>query len=586
MMAHWSLGIDIGTAYTKVVGLDKRGEPVLVKRVPTPPTGFGGGEAQQVVNQLDALAPFALHQADIAACVPSQFVNSTVVTLPRMPGKDLASAAVYEARRTMIPRPGPEALFECQVVEEQNGDPTKAKVLVIKTERQGLEERFNLLKQAGLVPKVITTSSFALLHAVSPADRRKGSLAMVHLGARTLDVITAKDGQQRFFRSLNLGCRDMVPEMAKALRVSEQEAERLLLDSGTPDPAASTPAPSPDPRLQTVRPAIQSYLERIVTEIRRSFTYYRQESGERVDTILLSGGGVLIQNLFPYLTQHIGGDLKLCDPFYGLHHKEAAPGLEDLAALGPLYTAAYGLAQIAAAPPHSRETVNFLPRELRWHERRATKTVLGLQIGMGLLVSLGAAWLVTEGRAASIRSAIRTHQATYASLQPVLTQHQHLSHRQRWLEARLAFITRLANTQPDLPAILEGIVRALPERIALTELTVSGPNRLSSEAAPPASQLAPPVGWSPATASPLGRGRADAEGPWRLSVTGTLQAHYEAALNLLERLKSRLEPSPYFSDVAVQLPRPEMLQPRTVGEGVVELTQPQSFAFTLTATVR
>lgn len=553
-MATWYLGIDIGTAYTKLVGLDRRGMPVLVKSLPTPTAGPDVGEAPafdaaQLVRALEAASPQAPQQARIATCLHSRFVNAILVSLPNMPQKELAAAAVYEARRTMIPAPGPQALFEYQVLENTVDGQPKLELLVIKTERQGLEERLNPLKEAGLMPAIITPSSLALLRALSPDERRLDSLGMVHLGSRTLDVAAATRGKQRFFRSINLGCGEMSAALAAGGRMAEPEAERFLMTTGIPD--ASDPA----------RQAIQPYLDRLVTEIRRSLTFYRQESEERVETLFLSGGGVLIPNLVAYLKQHIGGDLRLCDPFVELRRKEGV-SLEVIADHAPLYATAFGLAQIASDPPRKGDTVNFLPAPAPWGARRLAKPAVWLRIGVGLLAALGAGWLLTEARAAALRSRLRAQQAAYATLQPALMQQQGLLARQQRLEARLGFLEGLSRSHPAIPAMLEDLARRLPEPVTLTELTIS--------------QLQAPA---PA-------GGAGQAGSWKLLFKGMVRAHYEEALGLLERLNRSLSQSPHFSEVVVEAPNVETLQPRSIGENQVELTASREFAFAVTAAVR
>lgn len=574
-MAAWSLGIDIGTAYTKLVGLDAHGLPVLVASVSTP-RWLASGEGAQATAQLlaglleSAQAP-ALHQARISTCVQSRFVTSTVVRLPQMPGKDLLTAAVFEARRTMIPAPGPQALFACQTVEDKPGDQASPEVLVVKTERQGLEERLALCRNAGILPRLITTSSVALLHTLPPRDRRNESLVMVNIGAETLDVVVAKRGMPRFFHNITLGCRQMSREIAGALRITDQEAERLLLTSGLPDPAAPAAAEGLDPRLAAAQPMMQSYLERTVTEIRRSLTFYRQESGERVNVIILSGGGALIPNLFPYLMQHLGGELRLCDPFSDLRHKDI-PALEGAVDHGPLYATAYGLAWLMADPQQKRQAINFLPAEVRQRERRLVKTAVGFWIGLGLVISLGLGWLVTEARAATVRATLRRLQATYPSLESSLARQQHLTQRQQRLQTRRALIDELSKTQPAIPAILKGVVRALPERVILTELMMSGH--------PPGTATAHPASSQP------GRDGARPAEAWQLLLKGVVQAHYEEAIHQLEELKTRLEQVPQLSEIIVTLPRVETLQPYSIGEDMVELTKLRAFAFTATATLR
>jgi type IV pilus assembly protein PilM len=596
-------GLDIGTHLTKIIRVDGHRHLLDAKCIPTPVEEKVAGEPKVVLERLfqainEAVPLRHLQEAFVATSISSRLVTSTVVTLPLMPGGDVPGAAVFEARTKMLSPPGPDAVFEVAILEKKTQQTPRIEAMVSTVEKQVLQELLDAFRLVRIIPRLITHSSFSLVHALSGELAQREGLCIIQMGGSTIDVIIAKRGRPRFSRSMNFGCQQMVRDIATASHLAWNEAERLLLTEGVAEvseaqrpPASQGTAPPP------VTSIVQSYLERIVTEVRRSLIFTREEYGERVETILLSGGGSLIRNLLPYLEKKIGGELRILDPFKDLDISRSS--LEVTTTQGPLYANACGLAQILSEPKKGREVVNFIPADVKRLARKSVTAMVGVYAGFAVIAVLIAGWWDQQHDLQSLKGDFDRRQAEYQELRRYLDQHKEVGQRERRIQELTALVERLKKSQPDLIAIFQEIARSVPEKVTLTEVSLEEKGSTSSTRRSTGRRRVAPTSDLEGEPSPLAlnrpspiaeEGQAPSESKsrstketWGLTLKGEMVERFEVASALAERWKTQLERSPTLTRVTLTLPSLGKLAPRFVGQGDVELTPPAKFSFTLTA---
>ena len=162
----------------------------------------------------------------------------------------------------------------------------------------------------------------------------------------------------------------------------------------------------------------------MVSEFRRSLIFYKEESGERVERILFSGGGILLKNFLPYLDKNIGGGLQILDPLKTIviqPHKSKA-SLDKITPEASLYASACGLAQILCEARRKEETVNFLPLEFKKREQRLIRLVLAVQVGFLFIFALISGWMNAQGKAQRLQASLTGINAEYQALKPFISQ--------------------------------------------------------------------------------------------------------------------------------------------------------------------
>jgi type IV pilus assembly protein PilM len=102
--------------------------------------------------------------------------------------------------------------------------------------------------------------------------------------------------------------------IGQSLNLSFEEAEKIKKEKGVIRVEKdATPVAPTTMRIYNV---IIPVLTELITEIQRSFDYYRSRyRGESVDLIILSGGTARFKNIDAYIANELGIQCQIADPF-------------------------------------------------------------------------------------------------------------------------------------------------------------------------------------------------------------------------------------------------------------------------------
>ena len=142
-------------------------------------------------------------------------------------------------------------------------------------------------------------------------------VALIDMGAATTDIVIEREGQFRFTRPLNIGGNDITLAIGSAFKQNFTDAERIKRERGF--------APSGDPQADGQGgEVVGNVLQRMVSEIVRSFAYFRSlPGGGQVNRVILCGGGACLRNIIPYMQRQLGLEVRIAQPLAGL---AVAPG--------------------------------------------------------------------------------------------------------------------------------------------------------------------------------------------------------------------------------------------------------------------
>ncbi|MGQ9779588.1 MAG: type IV pilus assembly protein PilM [Bacillota bacterium] len=352
-MARSCVGLDIGTSAIKVVELTRKGDKCLLTRVGVTSLPMGaieGGMVRDIATVAQILARLLketrIKTKRVMAAVAGQAVIVRSLKFPSMPRHELAQAVRFEAER-YIPFPAEEAAMDFDVTGE-NPETNEIEVMLVAAQRGVVESHVQTLRAVGLQPIIVDVQPFALvrsLHMYLMDSLAMGSpmnVAFLDIGAGTTDLVIFRDEVLRFTRIIPIGGNYFTRAIAGRLGVSEEEAEAMKIAHGQVilEPEAGLDN-SQDAQLSSVITAVAGEL---VTEIRRSFDYFRLQSREDISRVVATGGGIMLRNLVGYLEHELGLRIEIGDPLERLHpnSRNCAPHL--LPGAGPIFSVAIGLA--------------------------------------------------------------------------------------------------------------------------------------------------------------------------------------------------------------------------------------------------
>ena len=350
------IGIDIGSAFLKVVQLKRRNGKAILETYGELALGpYAGAVVGQATN---------LPGAKIAEALKDLFKEANVTTLqsgislplgasllsfmemPVLDEKQLARMIPIEARK-YIPVPISEVTLDWWVVpkevksggddEDSSRAPISAdashdttSVLVVAIHNEVINKYKEVVAGAGLQNNFFELEVFSTARATFGGHT--GTTMILDFGAGSTKLAVIERGIIKSQHIVNRGSQDITRALAQSLGVSIEKAEEMKrsigLDGEGDDKKVS------DTMLLT--------LEDIFSEANRVLLNYQRKYNKTIGNVVLAGGGVLLKGLHGLATKSMETDVVFADPFTKV---EAPAFLEPvLKDAGPEFAVAIGLA--------------------------------------------------------------------------------------------------------------------------------------------------------------------------------------------------------------------------------------------------
>ena len=364
------LGVDVDSNSVKIVELkNEAGRPRLVTygfldreidKVEGKDNTDSKNETAKLIKQVAKQAQVTTTKAITA--LPAYSVFSSILNLPGMTKKDLASAVKWEAKK-VIPLPIEDMILDWKILEDFNGEqlvdqkenngfdgngndefkrkgflkikskaPKKyTKILLTAAPKDLVKRYIDIFKVSGLNLLSLDTESFALIRSLVGND--KSALMIVDIGSVVTNISVVVNSIPILNRSIDVGGLTITKAIANSLNVSLSRAEQFKYDIGM----------SPDRKGQgSVPKTIEQTLIPIVDELRYSINLYKNQGQKNIEKVILTGGSSLLLNLPEYLSNLLGLRIFLGDPWARvIYPEELKPVLDEI---GPRFSVAIGLA--------------------------------------------------------------------------------------------------------------------------------------------------------------------------------------------------------------------------------------------------
>jgi type IV pilus assembly protein PilM len=336
------IGIDIGSSSVKLVQLKEvRGGYQLVNfgMAPLPPEAIVDNtvmDSAAVAGVIRGLVESRkVKTKNVATSISGHSVIIRKILLPIMTEEELESSIQWEAEQ-YIPFEISEVNLDFQILGTDASDPSQMNVLLVAAKKDNVNDYLALLRESGLVPVVMDVDCFAVTnvfeagYGVSEHD----SVALVDLGASSMNVNILKGGMPVYTRDIQLGGNIYNEELQKRLGLSSEDAEMVKL-------GGEVTGVSPE----SVAAVIEDATAALTTDIQRSLDFFSASSAdERPRLVYVTGGVTKVPAIRTSLAQRLGVDVQLIDPWRQISANRKDFDPDYLQAVGPLFTVAVGLA--------------------------------------------------------------------------------------------------------------------------------------------------------------------------------------------------------------------------------------------------
>jgi len=398
------------------------------------------------------------------------------ILLPLIPEKEWPEAVAWEARN-QSQLPLEQCLYGYHVLgrtTDRDGIEKTAVLLAIIPEETALS-LLDICKDAGLQPVGLTIIPVALWKLILLDGLPQAELA-VHLdiGAQTTQMLFFREGKLQFTREILTGGQAVTEALIGSvisgtarLDLNEQAAEALKREIGIPSDQDLTPLSfqgieiPPGQIAAMMRPA----LERLLTEIHRSFDYYHEQFGPaHWEGVTLSGGGTLLKNLIPFLSQGLGAKVEKIDPFRGLQMSPTLP-TADLREIGPCLAVATGL------PLQRGPQLDLLPPRIKREQKMKVVRALSKAAAVVALLAVTFLFLLAQVQSYYYRSALAGRKIESSNLKPLVEDWERMMGLKDATARKLEIYEQLVLREPMMHAVLKEISRLTPKEIQLTEIS-------------------------------------------------------------------------------------------------------------------
>ncbi len=312
------LGVDIGSSNIKVAQLRSKDNQIILETYGLVNTSYqiAGKDSANSIKQTGEVLKTLLQKAGVTvnkavASLPNNSVFTSVIELPKLPEAELKPAVEFEAKK-YVPLPLQEVALSWSIIEDKKapekssvftnfkgvGD-ARIKVLLTAVPNTVIDGYLKVFQIAGLEIEALEIEALALIRSLIGEDMNSNLL--IDIGAKSTSVNLVDSGYLRLSKNINVGGDTVTTSLAQSLSVNFARAEQFKKDFGLAGASSQIP--------QVIRPI----LDIIKNETSQLINLF-ESRGQRIDKVILTGGGSKLPNLKEYLST-LGKPVIAADPW-------------------------------------------------------------------------------------------------------------------------------------------------------------------------------------------------------------------------------------------------------------------------------
>jgi type IV pilus assembly protein PilM len=324
------LGIDIGSYSVKIVQLKQVGEKwTLVKYASALATNPDSAETTLIEKKqiaVDAIKKIIAEQKiltkDSVTSVAGSSVIVRYVKFPKLNSEQLSKTIQFEAE-PFIPFPIQDVNISFQILGDVTEDGAqKMETILVAAKKDIIQNKIDILLEAGLKPVVVDVDSFAIENALSinaTPEELKQVYLVINCGTTTTNISIIEDGTSRVVRDVLTASSSFTKAIQRNLQTDWKQSEDKKMKFGilvTPEQKEEALAKGNDEALQ-ISTILMSPAKELVAECQRSIDFFQTQSATEkpINKIYLCGAGGLLNGLDKYIEAQVHIPVEILNPF-------------------------------------------------------------------------------------------------------------------------------------------------------------------------------------------------------------------------------------------------------------------------------
>jgi type IV pilus assembly protein PilM len=280
------VGLDIGTNSIKLVEVEESKGGVRLKNfgiTPIPKDSIVNGAIvnhDAVVSAIQQLlSNLKVKTRDAVSSVSGHPVIIKKISMPQTTDDEMEESIKFEAEQ-YIPFDLDEVNIDYQILAVEEGKTDHMSVMLVAAKKVMISDYVKVLTDAGLNPVILDIDVFALENAyeVNYQSDEPQAVALIDIGASTININIIKAGLSAFTRDIFLGGNQITEEIQKHFGISFDEAEALKISGDINNPEFGG------------KEIVKKVCDSMVAEIQKSLDFYSSTTYEQIARIYLSGG--------------------------------------------------------------------------------------------------------------------------------------------------------------------------------------------------------------------------------------------------------------------------------------------------------
>jgi len=336
-----TVGLDIGSSLVKMVEVDhSKSKPVLTKYgiVKLPPEAIVEGEMMDrslVIEGIqECMTKAGISQKEVATAVSGRAVIVKKVVMDKMNPDDAKEAIFWEAEQH-VPFDIDDVCLDFQILKEDVGA-NQMEILLVAAKKEMVNAHAGIIRDAGLNPRIIDVDSFAVQNAVEATGGGGGQVTgLINIGTDVTNINIVQNHIPYFTRDLSVGSNVFLEAIQRNLGVDFEHADAML---------SGQAAIEDEEHFHRI---IAEAADEISMGIERSMSFLKTAGdAEKIDEVILSGGGARIPGLKDILSEKHGVEFKVNQAIQQIERADNLfeGGGDNIDTVGPLLTVALGLA--------------------------------------------------------------------------------------------------------------------------------------------------------------------------------------------------------------------------------------------------
>lgn len=312
------IGVDISSSSVKMVelsgdpGAGLQVERYAIESLPRDAVSDGNITNLEAVSESvrRCLRRMASNSRLAAMALPASSVITKRIILPGGLREQEMELQVESEANQYIPFALEEVNLDFQVIGP-SGNAGEVDVLIAASRKEKVEDRVAAAEAAGLKAAVVDVESFASLSAFElvakaiPGGVDGKIVALVDVGAHSMDITVLRDGTQVYAREQSFGGNQLTQDIARQYGMSFDEAEAAKRSGSLPENYES----------ELLRP----FMDGLALEISRALQFFFTSTQfNQVDQIVLAGGCAGIPGIAEVVTGRTQVPAMIANPFTGM----------------------------------------------------------------------------------------------------------------------------------------------------------------------------------------------------------------------------------------------------------------------------